>query len=324
MSQHDYNLANASGATFRADLNSALGAIATQNSGTSAPSTTFAFEWWADTTLGLLKIRNAANSAWVSVGTLASYALGLLPNKLISGLTYGNNATDATNDIDIFAGQALDATNAYLMTLSSTLVKRLDAAWTVGTNQGGLDTGSIGNSDYYIWLIARSDTGVVDALFSLSSTAPTMPTNYDFKRLIGWFKRVGATIVAFHTYELEGGGLDFAWDAPSMDVNLANTLTTSRRTDAVKVPLNFSVIALLRAEADDAGEAFARIECPDVTDSAVGAGSANLPVHTVALGRGYRLHIRTSATGTIAARASVATIDNYQVVTDGFYWARKN
>lgn len=33
--------------------------------------------WWADTTTGLLKVRNAANSAFVTVGTLASTNLGL-------------------------------------------------------------------------------------------------------------------------------------------------------------------------------------------------------------------------------------------------------
>lgn len=71
MSQHDYNLANGSGAAFRTDANNALGAIVTNNSGTSAPSTTFALMWWADTTSDLLKIRNAANSAWVDVGSLS-------------------------------------------------------------------------------------------------------------------------------------------------------------------------------------------------------------------------------------------------------------
>ena len=115
---------------------------------------------------------------------------------VISGLTYANNVADATNDLDIAVGEAMDATNIYWMTLASALTKQSDVAWAVGTNQGGLDTGVVGNSDYYIWLIARSDTGVVDVLFSLSSTAPTMPTGYDFKRLIGWFKRVGGTIVA--------------------------------------------------------------------------------------------------------------------------------
>lgn len=76
--QHDYNIANSSGAAVRSDINDALSAIVSNNSGTSAPSTTFAYQLWADTTTGLLKIRNAANSAWVSIGTLASTGLGLV------------------------------------------------------------------------------------------------------------------------------------------------------------------------------------------------------------------------------------------------------
>lgn len=67
MSQHDYILANQSGAAFRADLNDALGAIVTQNSGATAPATTYAYMPWADTTTGLYKIRNAANSGWITL-----------------------------------------------------------------------------------------------------------------------------------------------------------------------------------------------------------------------------------------------------------------
>lgn len=78
MSQHDYAIANGSGSAIRTDLNNALGAIVTTNSGASAPSSTFAYQLWADTTADALKIRNAANSAWITVGTLSATNLGLL------------------------------------------------------------------------------------------------------------------------------------------------------------------------------------------------------------------------------------------------------
>ena len=78
MAQHDYNIANQSGAAFRSDLNNGLAAIVSQNSGAAQPSTTYAYQWWADTTTGLLKIRNAANNAWITIGTLADANLGLL------------------------------------------------------------------------------------------------------------------------------------------------------------------------------------------------------------------------------------------------------
>lgn len=66
MTQHDYNIANADGATVRADINNALQTIAENNSGASTPTTTFAYQLWADTSNDLMKIRNAANSAWIT------------------------------------------------------------------------------------------------------------------------------------------------------------------------------------------------------------------------------------------------------------------
>jgi hypothetical protein len=120
----------------------------------------------------------------------------------IFGLTLSNNGSDATNDIDIAVGEcASTETSPVLMVLASALTKRLDAAWAVGTNQGGLDTGSIANTTYHVWLIQRSDTGVVDALFSTSATSPTMPSGYDRKRRIGSIVRVSAAIRLFRQVE---------------------------------------------------------------------------------------------------------------------------
>lgn len=112
----------------------------------------------------------------------------------LSGFGLSANAADPANDVDIAAGAAASDTSPfYLMQLGFALTKRLDANWAVGTNQGGLDTGSVSAAaTYYIWLIQRSDTLVVDALFSLSATAPTMPANYDRKRLIGNLIRVSS------------------------------------------------------------------------------------------------------------------------------------
>lgn len=78
MAQHDGEVLNGTGLEVREDINDAFLALFGNSSGTSAPSTTFAYMWWADTTTGLLKIRNAANSAWVTVGTLADTNLALL------------------------------------------------------------------------------------------------------------------------------------------------------------------------------------------------------------------------------------------------------
>lgn len=93
MAQHDYIIANQSGAAFRSDLNNGLAAIVSQNSGAAQPSTTYAYQWWADTTTGLLKLRNAANSAWITIGTLADANLGLIPAGAASIVNADVNAS---------------------------------------------------------------------------------------------------------------------------------------------------------------------------------------------------------------------------------------
>jgi len=70
MSQHDYNIANATFPNVRTDLNNALGAIATNNSGDSAPSTTYANQFWYETDTNKLYIRNEDNDAWIHILTL--------------------------------------------------------------------------------------------------------------------------------------------------------------------------------------------------------------------------------------------------------------
>ena len=67
MAQHDYVIANGTGAAVRSDLNNGLAAIVSQNSGTTEPTTTYAYMRWADTTAGVMKMRNGANNAWITL-----------------------------------------------------------------------------------------------------------------------------------------------------------------------------------------------------------------------------------------------------------------
>jgi hypothetical protein len=68
-SQHDFAISAAdanTGVTVRAAINAALQALASNNSGATEPATTYAYMWWADTTTGILKQRNAANDGWIN------------------------------------------------------------------------------------------------------------------------------------------------------------------------------------------------------------------------------------------------------------------
>jgi hypothetical protein len=68
--QADYIVANGTGSSVRSDLNDQLAAIVSNNSGATEPATMYAYQWWADTTTGLLKLRNSANSAWIELRQL--------------------------------------------------------------------------------------------------------------------------------------------------------------------------------------------------------------------------------------------------------------
>lgn len=85
MSQNDFDVANQAGAPLRADINSALQALATLSSGANAPSTSYARMQWADTTSNQLKRRNAANSGWIVVGSLdETFVLSRSSNTILA------------------------------------------------------------------------------------------------------------------------------------------------------------------------------------------------------------------------------------------------
>lgn len=95
MSQNDFIIANQSASSARADINNALQALASLSSGNSAPSTTYANMLWYETDTNLLRMRDEANAAWITLGYLnqSSDEFSIIENtKLVntSGTTTGN------------------------------------------------------------------------------------------------------------------------------------------------------------------------------------------------------------------------------------------
>ena len=74
MAQHDYTIANQTFPNTRTDLNNVFAAIVSQNSGATAPSTTYAYQLWYDTTTDILKMRNANDDAWIDLFTIDQVA----------------------------------------------------------------------------------------------------------------------------------------------------------------------------------------------------------------------------------------------------------
>ena len=67
MAQHDFNIANQTFPDTRTDINNAFAAMVSNSSGSSAPSTTYAYQLWYDTSNDILKIRNADNDAFITL-----------------------------------------------------------------------------------------------------------------------------------------------------------------------------------------------------------------------------------------------------------------
>jgi len=159
VAQHDYSIANQSGAAFRQDLNNALAAIVSINSGSTAPATTFAYMLWLDTAAGQVKQRNAANNAWVVIGTLGSVNWGLLSSStatstympLAGGTFSGNVGSSATGYLQIPNGttaQRPGSPAAGMMRWNSSL-SRFEGYGTAWGAIGGGSTGGGSDSVFY-------------------------------------------------------------------------------------------------------------------------------------------------------------------------------
>jgi hypothetical protein len=232
-----------------------------------------------------------------------------MPQSAITGLALSNNVTDANNDLDIAVGRVGAGTGDYNLILTSARTKQLDAAWAVGTNQGGLDTGAKAVSTWYhVWLIARIDTHVVDVLYSASVSAPTMPANYTKKRRIGAVRTDSSgNLIPFLQY-----GDDFFWKSPPfLDVNDA-TLTTAKKNYTLSgVPGGLVVTAFLNLFVTiAAGNGRAYISSPNLTDLAPSDTATPLFTQYASTTAGpfaAQVRVITDTSAQISARAGAAS-----------------
>lgn len=113
----------------------------------------------------------------------------LLPQGYFFGFAVINNAGAPNTTADIGSGTARDSTNTFNIPLPSTFsgILQTSGAWAAGTGQNKLDTGAKAiNSTYHVFAIRKTSDGTGDILFSLSPTAPTMPSGYaGFRRIPG-------------------------------------------------------------------------------------------------------------------------------------------
>ena len=222
MAQHDYIISNATGAAVRSDLNGALGATVSNNSGATEPATMYAYQWWPDTTSGLLKQRNSANSAWITIGTLGSANLGLL--SLAGGTMTGALAAAAgtaalpgiafTGDLD----SGVFSAGANQFNIATNGVERVEfGASEVVFNDGGVDYDFRveGDTKANLFLVdASADAVLLDGDLTLKGQADLRFADSDSSNYIAF--QAPASIAA-----------DVLWTLPATDGTAGQVISTN-------------------------------------------------------------------------------------------------
>jgi hypothetical protein len=146
MSQHDLTINNQGFPAFRADLNDALQALGSTQSGTTAPSPTFANQLWYDTTNNILKIRNEDNDAWISIVTLdqSGDVVSAITATTLNGTTVNAGTLNATGVTTVQAGTV--SLPAITTTGDTNTGIYFPAADTIAFTEGGVESMRIDSS----------------------------------------------------------------------------------------------------------------------------------------------------------------------------------
>lgn len=200
-----------------------------------------------------------------------AYVQTVFARNYIAGLTL--STAGGSGAFAVAAGEAADSGNAVFMQNAASLAKNTNS-WVVGAAQGCLDTGSIANGWYHIYMMRRPDTGVVDVSCSVSASAPTtggnIPAAYTQFRDIGAIKITSATWDAFTQI-----GDDFFWTTPVTNTGTLASATPSLVTLAgaptgTKVKLHLSVNITVAS----GGSNYITVSSPDTGGQAASINNA--------------------------------------------------
>jgi len=251
---------------------------------------------WA-TVPGMSTLSIADGGTGATTAAAARVSLGVPSISNLRNYIDGYILNPASSTMNISVGIAMDSSNVELMSLVG--IAKTTSTWAVGTSNGGLDTGSVANNTWYhFYIIKRTDTGVVDALFSTSATLPSLPTNYDRYRRIGSAKTNGSAIWTSF-YQI---GDTFWWSAPVLDIN-SSSFADSSTLYTISTPLGVMVDANMTLFKLQGTSGIVNIWSPVL--GAIGASTTVSP-----LGKGYS----DSASG-----ASINTFDTLTNTSSQIY-----
>lgn len=229
------------------------------------------------------------------MGKSLQHAAMSLPRGYLFGLTL--STAGASTTFSIATGECVDSTFVDLLSIAA--FSKTTGAWTVGSGNGGMDTGSVAaNTWYHAYIIKRLDTGLNDVLFSLSATAPTMPANYTLFRRIGSIRTNGSSQWVLFK-QLDDA---FLWDVEDAGGSAwyNGATTTSAQSKVVMVPTGIKVLAKVRIQ--HSGNTNTLISSLDQSDQSA-AGALNLSTSTSQF-QGVELDVRTDTSAQIRVRST--------------------
>lgn len=134
------------------------------------------------------------------------------------GLVVTANVTNPTYQVDIDADEIMLHNSTPTPFRATSINLTVDIS-TSGAN--GLDTGSeAASTNYYLWVIYNPTTTTTAGIISLSKTAPTMPSGYTYKALVGEFFNDSGSDISYINwwngiYFLDGDVADTAASGPT-------------------------------------------------------------------------------------------------------------
>jgi hypothetical protein len=247
----------------------------------------------------------------------------------ISGFVPSIAGGDPDHDITVSPGAARSDDGAATLEAAAAITKKIDVNWAEGDNQGGFPSGLTLTADtwYKYFAIRRSSDGNVDYGFDASLSATNLladATDYANPRYIGSvLTDVSANIIAFTPIEITGGGIMVLWDAPPLDVDVAD-VGTAEVLRTVSTPLDKRTLGKFvlfnHGSLDNDVHLLSSLDIPDSAPSittAIGSTSGNVSSSPDQTSLMSVIEVLTNLSSQIRSRDTNATAD-LRITTIGY------
>lgn len=253
----------------------------------------------------------------------------VIPAMHINGMLISNNAVTPATKIDISAGACSNAAGTRYNKVASAFTKDLNAAWAVGTGNGGLFSGTKQPlTTYHIFLIRKTVDGSLDYGFDTSISGANVPSGWTIERRIGSIitKATSGDIPDFNSYELAGGGLEIRYKVAAGD-RVSGTVGSTATLITLSVPTGRKFQARSMVAAAGSNDVIILISSPDDNDETpdLTLGRTNLAPGSNGPSDengAVELVIHTNTSGQIRARTYSGN-NNLRISTRGYIDSRR-